>query len=160
MSLGRGYPIAAEALDLELYVLAALVAGSRDMHRRAGRSTALRQLRLTFELSEVSRRLIAVAVALRSALDASRRTAESRGAAGKVGTLVPDVSKPRLKQALPFREACNKIIHADRVDFFPHTHSEGPALTARVRLSGAKGNKEWLANLDVFAFIQSAFRIS
>ena len=63
------YPISTEALDLEVYNLAALFAGSAELQRLGEERAGLKWIRQTFETSEVSRRLIALAVTLRSSLE-------------------------------------------------------------------------------------------
>lgn len=62
----NGYPIAAEALDLEIYVLAALFAGSQALSDIEHDHRGLRWARTAFESAEVSRRLISLAVMLRN----------------------------------------------------------------------------------------------
>jgi len=149
----NGYPIAAEALDLEVYVLAALFAGSVCLGNLEPRYHGLRWVRRTFEQSEVSRRLISLAVTLRSQLDVSGRPCDMR-----VGSLVRDLREPSEQEPLTLREACNKVIHAESVDLAPRggERSDVPPLSATVALHGTFRGCEWQAELDVMAFLDAA----
>ena len=151
------YPVAAEAMDLEVYVLAALFCGSHGLHEIEAHHHGLRWVRSTFEASEVSRRVISLAVLLRSHLDSSNKKSTVT-----VGSLVPDVSKPDTRTALLLREACNKIIHADIVDLNDPDDSseEVPRLSRRIRLQGVWGGKDWQAEIDVLTFLNEASKHS
>jgi hypothetical protein len=148
-----GYPIAAEALDLEIYVLAALFAGSETLANSHALRPGLSWVRATFEHSEVSRRLLSLAVMLRGQLDTASRPIDA-----PVGSLVPDLGQPLQCVPLTLREACNKIIHAELVDLAPGKweHSEVPALSNTIILGGTFHGTEWRASLDVAAFLELA----
>ena len=160
---GYGFPIAAEALDLELYLLACGFAASPALFAQGRLTPGVGHLRQTFELSEVSRRFIAIAVTVRSKLDHCSDLEMKRldDAIGSVGELMPDASDPTKTQALDLREACNKIIHALDVDFkFSEPDSEElGGLLPKVTLIGEYG-KPWKAILDVYAFIAGAYRVT
>ncbi len=153
---GEPYPIAAEAIDLEIYVLAALVSGSGALARLEGERPGLRWARSTFEASEVSRRLIGLAIILRSYLDAWSRPTEAI-----VGSLVPDARAPSLQHPLGLREACNKIIHAESVDLSPGKwkQSERPPISSAIILEGTHHGKEWIAHLDLLSFLDAASKV-
>lgn len=75
-------------------------------------------LSATFQQAEISRLMIHVASYYRVKYDGSWEHAtwlhdEYEG----VGLLVEDLNKPDATVKLPFRKACNKIIHANRVHF-------------------------------------------
>jgi len=148
-----GYPIAAEALDLEVYVLAAVFAGSAALAGLEARHRGLRWVRGTFERPEASRRLISLAVMVRSQLDVLSRSCDMT-----VGTYVRDVRDQSEQEPLTLREACNKIIHAESVELSPGKweHSESPALSTAIVLEGTFQRCEWRADLDVVAFLDAA----
>ena len=148
-----GYPIATEALDLEVYVLAALFAASPELAALESENQGLSWTRRTFEASEISRRLISLAVMLRSMLDASLR-----GCDGVVGHLLPDAAVPSRTEVLTLREACNKVIHARQIDLSPGKweESEAPPVSGIVVLKGTHRGQEWLAELDAMAFLNEA----
>lgn len=76
------------------------------------------------------------------------------------GTLTKDVCEPATTD-LSFRDACNKIIHADK---FTATFLKDGKVTAFsgtpeqlhhvVRLQGKLSGKEWKADLDVLEFLR------
>jgi hypothetical protein len=76
-------------------------------------------LRCLFDFSEISRIVVSLAAVHRSALDADRSYYEAVHKAAlqrRVGTLIPDGTKPQTRKPLRFYEACNKILHADKVN--------------------------------------------
>ena len=151
------YPVAAEAMDLETYVLAALFAGSNGLRQIEADQRGLRWVRSTFEASEVSRRLIGLAVLLRSHLDSGSVKSTAR-----VGHFLPDIANPAIQKDLLLREACNKIIHAEDIDLHGHEQdSEStPSLSRCIRLRGQWDGKDWQAEIDVLAFLNETCKHS
>src|SRR5437867_5497835 len=95
--VGDGYPIAVEALDLEIYQFACVFAASHELRKWARHSSSFDRLRIKFERSEASRRLIGLAATLRNFMDSwtpRKRTSINRGA-GPVGVLIEDLAMPR-----------------------------------------------------------------
>jgi hypothetical protein len=152
--MNGGYPIAAEALDLEVYVLAALFAGSASLSAVELDMNGIRWVRQTFEVSEISRRLISLAVVLRSALDDSSLDPELT-----VGRLTPNVAELSRVEDLSLREACNKIIHAQDIDLAPgfREQDERPPISRKVLLRGFHRESEWTAELDTQVTITPPF---
>lgn len=145
------YPIASEAVDLEIYQLACIFAASRELLRLFKDSPFLGHLVETFELSEVSRKLIALAVTCRNMLDSN----QNLHGGVKVGTFIAYLDKDQTNIALTFREACNKIIHADDVEYFKeNSMSEG--LSYEVKLYGSHSSKRWTVIFDIFKFLEAA----
>lgn len=108
----------------------------------------------TFHFREVKRCLIHIAIEIRC-LD------DDRDAAAKlksdVGELLPDKAKPNSKEPLSLREACNKIIHATRIEV-PTSDSgkadDGPV----VILEGERSGVRWRATLDAVRFVREVSR--
>ena len=78
-----------------------------------------------------------------------------------VGELTPDLSQPTQRSSLEFREACNKIIHADSVDLVDVSEfSEADVLSLQVTLWGKKQWRrveiDWKAELDIPLFLKAA----
>jgi hypothetical protein len=147
--LDAGLPIAAEALDLETYIVLALFAGSSPIQSVEGDLQPLAFVRKTFEASEACRRLIGLAVMLRGILES--RSASS----GTVGSWT--VTGPgQSTQPLSLREACNKIIHATDIDLYEGCDAEHAPLSRTIRLHGQHGKNEWQAELDVFEYLAQA----
>lgn len=149
--MNEGYPLAAEALDLEAYTLAALIVGSAELRGVEGSAPALARARRTFEFSEVSRRLVSLAVMLRGVLDSTEQ-----GATDVVGELVANVEQSDETSNLTLREACNKIIHAEAVRLSPGPLRENPAVDRRIVLEGEHHGMYWRATLDVITFLECA----
>jgi hypothetical protein len=155
MGLVVGYPIAAEARDLEVYQLLCEVAASPRIARLAARLPRLERLRTVFEPSEVSRRLIAVAVTCRSVMEVeSRAKPVLRVSKHVVGRLIPDIDKRSVKAQLTFREACNKIIHAEGVTLYETL--KGDPVRSSISLLGFKGKACWQADVDILEFLNAA----
>jgi hypothetical protein len=123
-------------------MLACGFAASLALAEQARSTQAIAHLRRTFELSEVSRRLIAIAVIVRSILDLQEDWTKLilDDAMDTVGELIPDASNPTKKQALKLREACNKIIHSHDVfyDFLESDGEELGGLLPKVTLRGER----------------------
>lgn len=151
--MDSGYPIAAEALDLEIYVLACLFIASPELVQLGAETPGLRWVRRTFEASEAARRLIGLAVMLRNKLDTS-----GGGPDASVGRLLTDVSRPKETAQLSLREACNKIIHAESVEFAPNAlDNDGPHPISRtIKLYGTQKGKQWEAELNILTFLDAA----
>jgi len=124
------YSVASEAMDLEVYLLAALFCGSHGLHEIETHLSGLRSVRSTFETSEVSRRVISLAVLLRSHLDSN-----SIKSTVSVGSFIPDESESDTRQTLLLREACNKIVHADVVELNapPDSSERSPRLSRHIQ---------------------------
>lgn len=104
--------------------------------------------------AEISRLLLSSAIMLRSR-DDDVKTRETT-LAGDVGTL--DKGDGKGNQPLDLREACNKIIHARRFEFFEDGHpTQRP--THIVLLKGTYGTP-WTAKLDIRYFVREGARLA
>lgn len=152
------YPIAAESIDLEIYTLSALIYGSEKLLEIEKDFRGIAWLRSTFEASEISRRIISLAVLLRSHLDNAGIQSESI-----VGLVFPDEEKPNQIEPLSLREACNKIIHATEVDLYNETDfslEESGALSQQIRLYGSFQGRKWMAEVEIGRFLNAATKHS
>jgi hypothetical protein len=79
-----------------------------------------------------------------------------------VGILFPDESNPQSWKSLRFREACNKVLHADYVD--PETTAVTGGvrepLTGRLVLYGRYRRENWRTELDLKEYALSALALS
>jgi hypothetical protein len=153
----RGWPLASPLLDLELYRLLCIFSGGKAIasrtHTENDYSVWLRQ---NFEKSEASRLLISAAAILRNHLDSCAHPEENEKALhASVGSFKPN--KESKKRALPlsFREACNKIIHADLIhyDFSKAKEPYRQYLRPFIHLYGFYQENEWKATIDILKFI-------
>jgi hypothetical protein len=159
-TIGRGYPIELDALDLEIYQFACVFAASVELTRWGCKCSSVERLRGRFERSEASRRLIGLAAALRNVMDSwprPKRDGVNCGA-GEVGVLTPDLSHPKARETLLFREACNKVIHSDRIHFdVRRSGGEAPpSLRPVVHLYGTHNKLPWKAEIHIVSFLRVA----
>jgi hypothetical protein len=153
------YPITAEALDLEIYHLSCFFAASRELIDLSKTYGSLKSLINTFELAEVSKKIISIAVTLRSSLDCIAPKSKLKEVSkNKTGILVKDI-KEGIEQTLEFREACNKIIHATDIEFFNNSNPDN-GLEWSLSLFGNYQGKQWKASLDVLKFIDNAHKLT
>jgi hypothetical protein len=145
------YPISTESLDLELYQLACLIAASKNLVACSADHNSFKFLQETFELSEVSKKLISIAVTLRSFLDNDNNPDTVHET---VGIINEDTEKKNTKP-LKFREACNKIIHALDIQFFDN-ENRALGLGWSIKLLGSHNNKNWEVTLEIDRFIDTA----
>jgi hypothetical protein len=102
---------------------------------------------------EITRILLAVAITARVIDDRDGHILDL--VAGPCGTLVTFGDNEEIFQLLSLREACNKIIHAQKVRFdISKTNDDQPYLNPSIYLYGKLHKKEWKATLDVIAFIK------
>ena len=155
-------------LDLEIYRLLTIIEASPALAGYDGDEPDKRKLDFLrgWEFLEISRIVMSLAAIIRSSLDAdpvgediSYRTALDR----RVGKLIPNLEKPKEQEILDFREACNKVIHAKRVE--PETvqttpGTRAPPLRGRLVLYGDRHGKQWCAELDLKEYAFSALTLN
>ncbi len=78
-----------------------------------------------------------------------------------VGRLYSDQEKPENKDLI-FREACNKIIHSDHINFDITDVSTVYAgyLNPKVYLYGSLGEQHWKAEVDIYEFVKEAYNFA
>jgi hypothetical protein len=69
------------------------------------------------------------------------------------GELIPDLSKPTDIIGLNLREACNKIIHANKFRTDLDRESDKPYMLPKLYFYGKKSKQEWKATLNVYEFV-------
>jgi hypothetical protein len=152
-------------LDLEVYRLMTILESSRVLADYAGtyegdrnKVEALRG----WEYPEVSRIVVSLAAFIRTAMDADPGLYAGDfielEVERPVGVLMPDATKPRAWESLEFREACNKVIHAKRVE--PQRTVDSGALTGELFLYGDYRKKDWQARLDLREFALAALALT
>jgi hypothetical protein len=157
-----GYPFESPHLDVEIYRLITTVAASRvfaegveDEHDGLKWEWYKR-----IELPEVSRLLVSISAIARNSIDADRGAdgAQSLEADTPVGILVPNTDYPDRQEGLEFRNACNKILHADQINPGVEDSSRGlmSALEPRVYLYGEYRGSKWRASVDIYDFAMVA----
>lgn len=106
------------------------------------------------ESEEIFRLLLTIAVNVRVLDDRLERTL--RAITGPCGELIPDLRKPTRTEPLTIREACNKIIHATKLQLSIEDNANGEAwFGRRVSLAGESAGRHpalWSATLDLSEF--------
>ena len=143
-------------LDLEIYRLLTILEASPALAEFEGDEYDQRIVEFlrNFERPEVSRIVVSLAAIVRSSLDATPATETEKIISERpVGVWWPDERSPQIVP-LEFREACNKVLHADRVA------PEPPAPLKELVLYGSHRKKNWKALLDLRAFALTAARLT
>ena len=154
-----GLGISSEYLDYQLYLLGCMVYASPVFDSLEDH--ALLGLRKQFQERQIGQALLGVAVAIRNAMDQNPSRADYwlDGIDASVGTLCPTAHSSK---SLTIREACNKVIHCDSINF--HYVSDQPrrgfALEPMVHLYGTRGNEGWEATLNIDRFIHVAAQLT
>jgi hypothetical protein len=152
------------ALRRDLYLLLAFALASKSFAEQSADIDydSLQRLRDDHEFTEVSGLLMSTAVRLRVLED--RGEVPAQGMQRHCGTLTSrQVTKP-----LTVREACNKIIHARKVQLrISHRDAEDAALPSPtteymepfILLHGTLGRTTWRAFLDLVKFVRAVLAL-
>lgn len=148
-----------------LYDLAAVVFGSEGLAKQSTGDVRdeFDKLRIRHEVGQATKLLIEIAVVLRNLIDGEQWPLDvihemrvERRPEENVGVLH---SKGAAESALTFREACNKLIHAQRVSFgMQDLPEKTPFLNGTAELHGTRDKREWVAKIDLSKFIRMAVR--
>lgn len=158
----NGYPHDPQTLWGDLYYLALIFAGSEKISEFRSDGEGQYSLFWVFrntEYSEISRRLISIAAISRNLMEISRDTTIQTL---EVGKFYKKSNSDEFVE-LTFREACNKVIHADHINF---DNSEDPAVSSPyvgylnpiVYLYGTYNGEPWKIELEIFKFIKEAYK--
>lgn len=157
---GPGWKFESALIDLEIYRLITAFGASRtfvDNASAEGANAGAWEMLKNFECVEIPRILVSVAAMCRSNLDAGIGAGEESDR--PVGLIDSDNDHPPEEwQDLLFRNACNKILHADNINFDvddTRLGMRGP-LNAKLYLYGTHRKKHWKALLDVSEFVMAA----
>lgn len=142
--------ISSDVFEKDIYSLVCIFHASGALPGISGPVSALRNI---WQESEVLRLLLNIAVVVRNKLDVVPNGTLS-GYSDEAGALMKNLLEPSNISTLDFREACNKIIHSERVNFEYHDENPrmGCSLKPFVRVYGSIGNKKWKATVDINKF--------
>ena len=112
-----------------------------------------------FESDEITRILLTVAITVRVIDDHESRMFDFL--ALNCGCLTSNTGGTMLVSALTVREACNKVLHASKIEFERTTLPNGRCfLQPRIHLSGTDHRQQtWQANLDIVLFCRECTSI-
>jgi hypothetical protein len=148
-----------------IYELSAIVFGSEGLARRSSGDDRdeFDKLRVRHEVAQASKLLIEVAVVLRNLIDSGswpmdpiHETRVQERPEVCVG-LVREINKN--EKELSFRQACNKLIHAERISFgMKPMPGKMDHLDGTVQLHGKRKTQTWVADIQLSDFIRMAVR--
>jgi hypothetical protein len=148
-----------------IYELSAIVFGSEGMARLSSGDDRdeFDKLRVRHEVAQASKLLIEIAVVLRNLIDSGSwpmdpvhevRVQERPEVC--VG-VVRETNKN--EKDLSFRQACNKLVHAERISFgMKSIAGKMDHLDGTVELHGRRGTDSWVADIKLSDFIRMAVR--
>jgi hypothetical protein len=155
----EGLRINAERVRLLAFRLLTVFLASRDLNTSRDRGCdSGPDILSQYERPEIEHLLLQIAILY--------RTADNNSIAGKtlderynpsVGILYPDTSKPNFTE-LCLREACNKIIHQEKVNYevVLGEYEWNRYLEPILYIYGTQNNMQWKTELDVKKFCYSA----
>lgn len=154
---GLGIPYS--VLSVEIYRLLCMFHASPSIQR--SNSNSLIDLRREHQECEIGRVLLFVAATIRNAIDQNPSRADywlNHSPTDVVGVLTPDLKEAKKFKDLHFREACNKIIHCDSINFDYRVRKpkKGDVLSPRVHLYGTHQRHHWKATLEIDRFTDIA----
>jgi len=132
-----------------------------------GAKTSKEQLflmRCEFGNDEVTHGLINLAICNRTNMEWKKKQHERDWPEKDCGLLTKNLKSPNDVVSLTFREACNKIVHADEVvatyvkDGKTRAfHGEMEPMGPEIWLLGQYGQNEWTAKLNVLQFLKATY---
>ncbi len=147
----KGHKFDLKQVRLDLYRLVCYFEASRSIaaqHTHDAENSNLQALPREFIEDEVGRILLQTAIVLRILDDESPADREEKNPF-YCGTLrIGEAS-----EKLPLREACNKIIHAQRVNFDIETLEGVEFVAPFLHFYGTKGKAEWKASIEMREFM-------
>ena len=159
-NFNKNHSLDLKPIRLDVYRLACQFEGSRPFSGALEGLTAemqrpLKDLEREFFCDEASRILLQSATILRMLDDESEADADEKNPFF-CGTLQTDTEE----EGLPLRDACNKIIHARKINFdqLPNEGQEG-YFGPLVYLYGMRGHAAWKATLNIRQYLVYAARL-
>ncbi len=159
----RNYHLNSATVLQDVYRLLSIVMGDQAVMRASEPGDRVRTLRNRFIEDEFVHLLISTAVANRTQLE---HMAGPRNDPDELSFSPLEQDCGRLQQnvdaitrvPLNFREACNKIIHAESITAQTSGEPEHTPVGTTVALRGRSGKKTWLAHLDVVDYARGSVR--
>jgi len=147
-------------IELKAFQLISIVNGSKESHKQL----ELKGMLFTYEMSELSRLLVEIAVFVRNNIDLGLLSYPDPmfNMETKVGYLLKNLKNIDNCIDLTIREACNKIIHAKHINF---DLEEGinlgkyDYLNPFVYLYGDYQDKDWKAQIDINTFVATLMNV-
>ncbi len=139
-----------ELIELDVYRLLTIIFSSKALRKADPPILGLDMMTWKFERAEIYRIVFNLAIRARNILDKptkeNKLIAEEITGKLELGTVNSDLS---------FREACNKIIHSEHINFGIvgfKSIAENEGITEFIYVYGKKGRKQWKAIIDLIKF--------
>ena len=153
----KGHNLDLKQIRLDVYRLACYFEASRSFAEQSLANDSelfINRLPLEFMEDEVSRTLLQSAIILRILDDESEADKDEKNPF-YCGTL----SSKNGRQKLSLREACNKIIHGQKINFDIEELDCYKFLKPVVYLYGSQGKNGWRAELNIREFVDHGARL-
>jgi hypothetical protein len=155
----NGYPKEDVILYLDLYRLISVFGASNYLNKFRSQGEFshydMHSIFRKFEYSESSRLLVSIAAQLRNSIDNDVLEKTKNIAVGSI-------KYKKSKKELTLRDACNKILHAEYINFDLKGNPDdifGSCLNSKIYLYGKKDKEEWRAEVLVDKFVKESFNI-
>lgn len=155
--ISRGFVVDRLRVQLLAYRLITIILSSKELSKLCASLDDQTPflMKQEFEQNEIEHLLLQIAILVRAA-DDSAKSGQTIGVSWnpEVGKLIQD-TKTNKKENLTLREACNKIIHAQKVNYELNRNNELWRTYVKpsfMYLYGKKNNKDWKAILDIKKF--------
>ena len=143
--------------EMDVYRLLTILFSSKAIHNANPPIFGLPMAAWRFERAEIYRIVFNLAIKGRNMLDFSNEDSKKISE-----TPTGQLEQSLIVNELSFREACNKIIHSEHINFGLVDY-EGPddhkGVTEFIYVYGRKGNNEWKATINLIPFSDVMFKI-
>ncbi|OYZ01004.1 MAG: hypothetical protein B7Y37_08910 [Sphingobacteriia bacterium 28-36-52] len=140
---------ARNSLEYDIYILLCILASSKSLHKNEKKFYGLFMQLMDFEKSEIYNKVFSIAIRVRNFIDNNKLKSESQ----IVGTIEEQMGE---KKPLTLREACNKIIHSEHINFDivnAQSHYEHKGIKEFIYVYGKKGKNNWKTTINLYKFL-------
>ena len=142
-------------IELDVYRMLTILHSSESLHSVKPEPYGWMFLAWQFEQSEVYRIVFNLSISARNILDKTKIQNISTLIAGKL-------EEKNTVIDLTFREACNKIVHSEHINFDlinPTSVHDHEGLREFIYVYGKKGKNEWKATINLLQFADMIMRV-
>jgi hypothetical protein len=145
---------ARNAIEYDVYILLCILTSSKFLHKNDRKFYGLFFQLMDFEKSEIYRIIFSISLRVRNFIEKNKII----NSLHLVGNLIENNG---LKQPLTLREACNKIIHSEHINFDlinPKSDYNHNGVKEIIYVYGRKGKIEWKASISLFQFVDTSMQ--
>ena len=146
-----------DLVELDVYRLLTILYSSKALHNVNPPIFGLPMAAWKFERAEIYKIVFNLAIKARNVIDLSKEDpkAVSESVTGQL-------EESKTINELSFREACNKIIHSEHINFglIDYNNADNhKGVTEFIYVYGKKGKNEWKATINLISFSDVMLRI-